>query len=683
YAWDPSNKPWQEKLITQNLSNGKTNPQYNPLINPNTGSINQILWVNGPTPLFNNKTPEPYFADPLDPSNELYPQNQAVKQSDLGYIADAEVFNKGVEVDWNTNNANVYREGLTLSSDGKLIPSANPNSEFESLNIGNWKQIYPNNSNNNSTDYFSYSGLWEYTTLSLYNGNNYLPQNTGIYSYYLIDVINSNNEQQINKFTNVVDASNVVPFWTSYHGIHLANYLKTNENMTTSQIQKLNYAQVQYWWNNYCSSVDSSTISNSEPFNLASCSLNHIYLNNANEEQIKNIIDNEVINVLSAYNLVLNADYTINITKQQLEDLANYQSDKDGTYTTNITVTSINNLACCGTLNIAVTDSINDLNLNDIVFGQVDTGVVGNSQTDIATLEQSIINQIQMQINSYCDANNIKTKFLYGQNWTINWSNIDSLLLINNKLSALAFIQISGIQNTNCSGYNQILVDNNKNFANTYNFLDLGYINVPNLLMNLVNKNINYLTIEISNYIFYTIQQAFNEYFAKNKINPVIESELNYSWVNNKNYSSSEMQYPSTFNEYWTINNYTNLINQLVNNVANKSFSNQAIFYITPTQKGTSNLCGMIPFIVYNSNTNKVGVTSSTGYYYPNIYYPHYNSGEQYPFQTDSSSNKINTSHKHEKSLPEWVVPVIVVSIIVLSVIIAAIVIRIKDRKFI
>ncbi|MBO6042560.1 hypothetical protein J6P52_05455 [bacterium] len=102
-------------------------------------------------------------------------------------------------------------------------------------------------------------------------------------------------------------------------------------------------------------------------------------------------------------------------------------------------------------------------------------------------------------------------------------------MLINNKVSALAFIQISGIQNTNCSGYNQVLVDNNKNFSNAYNFLDLGYINVPNLLMNLVNKNINYLTIEISNYIFYAIQQAFSQYFAKNKINPVIENELNYS----------------------------------------------------------------------------------------------------------------------------------------------------------
>ncbi|MBO6022239.1 hypothetical protein J6P68_05485 [bacterium] len=102
-------------------------------------------------------------------------------------------------------------------------------------------------------------------------------------------------------------------------------------------------------------------------------------------------------------------------------------------------------------------------------------------------------------------------------------------MLINNKVSALAFIQISGIQNTNCSGYNQVLVDNNKNFSNAYNFLDLGYINVPNLLMNLVNKNINYLTIEISNYIFLDINQAFNAYFNTHKVNPSIESELNYS----------------------------------------------------------------------------------------------------------------------------------------------------------
>ena len=171
YAWNPSQKPWQEKLITQNLSNGKANPQYNPLINPNTGSINQILWVNGPTP--NN---ESYFADPLQSNNQLYNNKQTPEQQgDIGYIADGQVFNKGVEVNWNTNNANVYREGLTLSSDGQLTPSANPNPEFNGLNYGDWQQIYPNNSNNNSTDYFSYSGLWEYNTKSLYNYDGIYP----------------------------------------------------------------------------------------------------------------------------------------------------------------------------------------------------------------------------------------------------------------------------------------------------------------------------------------------------------------------------------------------------------------------------------------------------------------------------------------------------------------------------
>ena len=120
-----------------------------------------------------------------------------------------------------------------------------------------------------------------------------------------------------------------------------------------------------------------------------------------------------------------------------------------------------------------------------------------------------------------------------------------------------------------------------------------------------------------------------------------------------------------------------------MNNVTNKSFSNQAIFYITPTQKGTSNLCGMIPFIVYNSSSNKVGVTSSSGYYYPNIYYPKYNSGEQYPFQTNSSNNKTNTIHKHQKSLPEWVIPVIAISILIIALIITAIYQRIKHRNYI
>ena len=366
YAWDPNAKPWQEKLITQNLSNGKANPQYNPLINANTGSINQILWVNQPTPKFgNNQTPEPYFDDPYDSNNQRYNTNETVPSNDIGYIADAQVFNKGVSINWNTENADVYRQGLIVEN-GKLIPSNNPTDNPAFNGFGDRQEIQPNN--NNNVSYFSYSGLWEYTAVTLYDGNNYLPQNTGIYSYYLIDVINSNNEQEINKFTNVVKTSSVVPFWTSYHGIHLANYLKTNENMSSSQIQSLTYAQVQYWWNNYCSANLAQTINNDQTFNLANCPLKEISLNNSNIAQIKNIIDTDIENALSVYNLLNTKDYEINITQQQLENLANYQNDPDGQYQTNITVTSINNLACNGTLNIKVINSINNLNLNDIVL---------------------------------------------------------------------------------------------------------------------------------------------------------------------------------------------------------------------------------------------------------------------------------------------------------------------------
>ncbi|MBO6072713.1 hypothetical protein J6P59_03690 [bacterium] len=108
-------------------------------------------------------------------------------------------------------------------------------------------------------------------------------------------------------------------------------------------------------------------------------------------------------------------DYTINISSTQLQDLANYQSDKNGTYSTTISVSAIkDNLSCYGTLNITVTDSINNLCLNNIVLGQVDVGVIGNSKADILKLENDIINQIQLEINNYCLANNIKTEFNYG-----------------------------------------------------------------------------------------------------------------------------------------------------------------------------------------------------------------------------------------------------------------------------
>ncbi|MBO6095378.1 hypothetical protein J6P11_05260 [bacterium] len=85
------------------------------------------------------------------------------------------------------------------------------------------------------------------------------------------------------------------------------------------------------------------------------------------------------------------------------------------------------------------------------------------------------------------------------------------------------------IANTNCSGYNEVLVENNVQFTNSNNFLNLGYLAIPNLMMNLTNNDLNFLIIEISNYIFLDINQAFNAYFNTHKVNPSIESELSYS----------------------------------------------------------------------------------------------------------------------------------------------------------
>ncbi|MBO6042120.1 hypothetical protein J6P52_03000 [bacterium] len=91
------------------------------------------------------------------------------------------------------------------------------------------------------------------------------------------------------------------------------------------------------------------------------------------------------------------------------------------------------------------------------------------------------------------------------------------------------FIYINAISNTDCYGETETLVVNNINFTNPNNFFDLGYLSIPNLMMNLTNTDLNFLTIEISNYIFLDINQAFNNYFSKHKLNPTIENELNYS----------------------------------------------------------------------------------------------------------------------------------------------------------
>ncbi|MBQ5492505.1 MAG: hypothetical protein IIT78_01325, partial [Mycoplasmataceae bacterium] len=87
---------------------------------------------------------------------------------------------------------------------------------------------------------------------------------------------------------------------------------------------------------------------------------------------------------------------------------------------------------------------------------------------------------------------------------------------------------------------------------------------------------------------------------------------------------------------------------------------------------------------VDNSSLNRLGVTNSNKYYYPNIYNPKDNSGDQYnPYATNSSNKKSNDNNKTHSSLPEWAIPVIAISILIIALIITAIYQRIKHRNYI
>ncbi|MGZ9756220.1 Mbov_0399 family ICE element protein [Mycoplasma sp. 4423] len=142
YAWNPDVNPKQKEIITPYLydEQGKVlkddqgkkikNPKYDPLINPNTGTKDQLVWIKKEfLDKFKNVLPKLYF---------LYPNLSNVDLS-LGIFANAAVLGKGAlrNLLLNENATNYYVVQLykkvnnTFNISGEIIdlPTLNANSE--------------------------------------------------------------------------------------------------------------------------------------------------------------------------------------------------------------------------------------------------------------------------------------------------------------------------------------------------------------------------------------------------------------------------------------------------------------------------------------------------------------------------------------------------------------------------
>ncbi|MGZ9761999.1 Mbov_0399 family ICE element protein [Mycoplasma sp. 394] len=142
YAWNPDVNPKQKEIITPYLydEQGKVlkddqgkkikNPKYDPLINPNTGTKDQLVWIKKEfLDKFKNVLPKLYF---------LYPNLSNVDLS-LGIFANAAVLGKGAlrNLLLNENASDYYVVQLykkvnnTFNISGEIIdlPTLNANSE--------------------------------------------------------------------------------------------------------------------------------------------------------------------------------------------------------------------------------------------------------------------------------------------------------------------------------------------------------------------------------------------------------------------------------------------------------------------------------------------------------------------------------------------------------------------------
>ncbi|WP_408631975.1 Mbov_0399 family ICE element protein [[Mycoplasma] collis] len=254
FAWDPKNNSEQQKLIEPYLLNPETkeplvnekgekivNPNYDPLIDANTGTKKQLVWVE-----FGNDKKLPnntrFLQDPLDINFKLMP----VHKYKWGFIAEAAVLGKGANLTLIEPSVdNEEKPKQVTNSITKRFKVKNIRKNFE---LTNDTEKNTNTSVNgastkfstNDKNYFSSSGIWLFTSRTA----------EGIDSYKIIEI--GDNEPDI-LFTDSFANEKVKPFWTSVAGVHLANYLAKIKKYNKEQIEKFSYEQVLSFWKEYIS----------------------------------------------------------------------------------------------------------------------------------------------------------------------------------------------------------------------------------------------------------------------------------------------------------------------------------------------------------------------------------------------------------------------------------------------
>ncbi len=233
FGWDPEKNINQKKLISEYLlddsgneiigQDGKKleNPDYDPNIDPNTGTKKQILWVK------NNGS---------DLKDNIFYKDNSVGN---GFIAEGAVAGKGINLTFRQNfqddKASIKRYKIDQSQKKKfsLSPKATNFSTSSSNKDGQEVKI-----NNNEFDYFSDSGLW------LYRAGYETDQQA-----FKLFLIGDNDNTKL--FSDIVDSDIYIPFWQSPAGKKLEKYLTQVRGFNNKYIEKLSYEKLIAHWKSY------------------------------------------------------------------------------------------------------------------------------------------------------------------------------------------------------------------------------------------------------------------------------------------------------------------------------------------------------------------------------------------------------------------------------------------------
>ncbi|WP_341420408.1 Mbov_0399 family ICE element protein [Mesomycoplasma ovipneumoniae] len=310
FGWEPDKNINQKKLISEYLlddsgneiigQDGKKleNPNYDPNIDPNTGTKKQILWVK------NNGS---------DLRDNIFYQDSSIGN---GFIAEAAVAGKGINLSFTQNfeddKATIKRYKIDQNQKQKftLAPNARPFSSSPTNN-GKGQEV---KINNNEFDYFSNSGLW------LYRAGYETDQQA-----FKLFLIGDNDNTKL--FSDIINSELYIPFWQSPAGKKLEKYLTQVRGFNNKYIEKLFYEKIIAHWKSY---------------------INYKYDKGEIQDPISSIVSNKIDKALEEYlkklkNIEFSNNQKIQLKNLDFTGIEQYLTDEQKSKLKDITITPFKN----------------------------------------------------------------------------------------------------------------------------------------------------------------------------------------------------------------------------------------------------------------------------------------------------------------------------------------------------